>query len=111
MQEDINIKARQHNERYGNVSDLSVQGKYKSYKDWMLKNRPDQQILSFKEWIKWAQDKGLVDKQMIVLHADGENQTTDQPKNYAKIIGISVLAAITVTVIIVVAVNFNKNKT
>ena len=120
---DINIKARQHNERYGDLNNLTVQQKYNNYKSWTTDNRPEQKILSFKEWIEWAIKQGLVPKKQFEdalaqeknnFNAEGDNAISKEGQgvlNQRKIIAVAIVAALVITTGICIIINLNKNKT
>ena len=55
---------------YGDVGRQGANALYKNYKNWVLKNKPGKQPMNFKEWMAWAEDKGIVSKRM---RADGND--------------------------------------
>ena len=68
------VEAVTHNGRYGNVQNASPNHLYKKYVAWAgdKSGKP----LSFKEWLKWAKNKGMV-KNMSV---DGEEVAIEAVK-------------------------------
>ena len=87
------VEAVTHNGRYGNVRNASPNHMYKKYVAWM--GDKGGKPLSFKEWLQWAQKKGLAQER--VLSADGNNTevvlSEDDVKKSLKKIGVFILFA------------------
>ena len=116
------ISANEKNHKYGEVKKASVQSLYKRYKAWMKENNPMAEVLSFADWIKWAQKKGIVKN----YSSDGESEikspappqgdmepkeeikeVSKVAKNMGKAIGVAVIGV----AIIVLAYNLYNNST
>lgn len=70
--------ARNVNSKYGEVGKLSAGQLYKNYVRWCKERMPHMAVMSFKEWIKWAKEKGIVPKGN--MNADGSENSVGEEK-------------------------------
>lgn len=54
------IDTKEVNKKYGEVKKLSTQQLYRNYASWMKEKQPNVVPMSFREWITWAKQKGIV---------------------------------------------------
>ena len=84
MEAAITVNAVQHYGHYGNVSDASPNKLYKKYLVWFgEKYAQTETPLTFKEWLQWAQKKGLAQERVLstqerILNADGDNAPEEE---------------------------------
>mgnify|MGYP001563092695 CR=1 FL=1 len=84
------VEAVTYNGCYGNVRNTSPNHMYKKYVEWAgdKSGKP----LSFKEWLRWAKNKGMV-KNMSV---DGEEEAIEAVKKTGSRIGVALAVVIAV---------------
>lgn len=74
------VKANEHKGSYGNTTGKSANDLYKNYKQYL--ESKGKTPLQFKEWIKWAKEKGIVDKSQS---ADGDGTEEMARQEMAKV--------------------------
>ena len=66
-----NITAEKRVGEYGDIGRQGANALYKKYRNWVLTKKPGATPMKFKEWMSWAEDKGIVKK----MSADGDAVT------------------------------------
>lgn len=69
------VKSSSRKGDYGDTNGKSANSLYKSYKNYMIS--VGKSPLSFPDWIKWAKEKGIVDKN---INSDGEGLKEEQDR-------------------------------
>lgn len=80
------IDSREVNKKYGEVKKLTTQQLYRNYAAWMKERQPNVVPMSFKEWINWAKDKGVVKK--FAADAVEEEKVTKVVKKTSKTVAV-----------------------
>lgn len=69
------VDANERKGHYGNTTGMTVNDMYKNYQAWFSAKYPSPAIpLSFREWLRWAQNKGLIKPKVMKVEGDESNQ-------------------------------------
>ena len=114
MSEEIeNIQAPQKSEIHKDTEGASPNKLYKRYTEWFKgKYGADKAPLSFKEWLKWAQQKKFFDKvnKKIEDKHDGEEEVKNEIVNLKNDVGRNVAITLALLALVFIGINLARPK-